>query len=218
MPGTQEPPSLGLVIGCRRSTLDALRSVFLQPALELGRAGTYGTVAAELNDLTAERVTGGTDPEMELKAVLSFPGVWFRGPEESFTLGPGFHSPVMEFPVFPGITGKVTDAMLRFTDVTDIKVTDSAGSFIRYSGTVSEDYALRVDTSTGRGWLCGLTDWYGGTEVNPTDLTFGRGPGFLTITPSFTDPFNRAGALTVSVGARGPAASITVKGKNAYHV
>lgn len=217
MPGTLDTPVLGIAIGCNRPQLDLVKAVFLQPVLNLGRAGTYGTAAAQLKSLTDTRVTGGIDYELEVKAVLELPGVWFRGELETFTLGPGFLSPVMELRVFPGISGKVTDALVRVRDVTNVTVADAAGSFIRYTGTVPADSALRIDTATGRGWLSAPDAWTGGTEVDPLALSFGKGPGFLAITPSFTDPSDRAGVLTITVDDRGGSATAAVRGRNAYN-
>lgn len=219
MPGTLEAPALGVVVGCRRSTLEALRSVFLQPTLNLGRLGTPGTAVVELRDLSPAIVGTGPDPDMELKAVLSFPGVWFRGPVETFGVGPGFDSSTTELDCFPGISGKITDALIRVTDVPSFRVTDSAGSFIQYADTVPAGTGLRIDTATGRGWLAAPWDWTGGTEVDPLALSFGRGPGFLTITPTFTDPDDRTGRLTISVGSGARTGStLEVQGRNAHNV
>lgn len=216
MPGTLDTPVLGIAIGCNRPQLDLVKAVFLQASLNLGRVGTYGTAVAQLKALTDTRITGGAEYELEVKAVLELPGVWFRGELETFTLGPGFHTDVNMI-VFPGISGKVTDAVLRFSDVTNLTAYDAGGSFVRYTGTVPPDAALRVDTATGRAFLGGLNDWTGGTEIDPLTLSFGKGPEFMTITPSFTDPANRAGRLGIVSDATGPNATFDVRGRNAYN-
>lgn len=215
MPGTLDTPAVAVAVSCRKSALATLRAVFLQPTLNLGRAGTYGTAVAELKAITAVPVTGGTDPEMEVKAVLELPGVWYRGDVETFTKPLAAASEALS--VFPGITGKVTDALVRFTGCTDPKATDAAGSFVAYTGTIADGAWLRIDTATGRGWTTTTDVWTGGTEVDPLALTFGKGPGFLTITPSFTDPATRAGALTVTTTARTAGATASIQGRNAYH-
>lgn len=216
MTGTQDTPVLPISVGCTFDTLEALKSVFLQPSLDFTREGTPGSAAAQLNSLSEVRVTGGKNPQMELKAVLSFPGVWFRGPVETVTAP--VTSPSTAVTAFAGISGKVTDSLVRLTDVTDPKVTDSAGTFVKYTGTVPAGQYLRIDSLTGRAWLTGSDTWSGGSEVDQTLLSFGRGPGFFTITPKFIDPETRTGSLTVTSTARGSGAAIDIKGRSAYLV
>lgn len=214
MPGTIETPPLALTIGTPLRNLDALRSVFLQPTLDVTRQGQYGTARVQLRGLSQVEIGSGSDPYHELKAILEIPGVWYRGEEEDFTAP--LDGPSVVLDTFPGISGKVRDSVIQITDCTGVRITDPAGSFFEYTGTIAAGYGLRLDTATGRAWLASVADWTGGAEIDPVLLRFGRGPGFFTITPSFTDPDNRAGKLTITTAERGTSAAVTVRGRNAY--
>lgn len=216
LPGYQETPALGLVIGTPRRYLAALKTLLQQPALRLERAGTPGTATVQLDAVSDTVVGAGMDAEMEVKVVLSIPGVWYRGDVEETKGLPVSSGTAVS--VFPGLTGKVPDALVRFTDVVNPRVTDSAGSFMAYTGTVPAGSYLTLDAVTGRGYLTGTAKWSGGTEVDPLLIGYGRGPDFLTITPYITtDPDNPSGRLTVTHSGGGTPV-IAIRGRNAYLV
>jgi hypothetical protein len=216
LPGTQDAPALAIMVGTPESGLAALRALLLQPSLKLGKAGVPGTATAELAALTPERIGAGQDPHYEVKILLGIPGIWYRGDVETSTAG--IATATVELSTFPGISGKVRDALVRLTDVSNPKVTDAAGMFFQYAGTIPAGSWLRFHSDSGRAWLTETDTWEGGTEVDPLALTYGRGPGFFHITPSFTDPSLRAGVLTVTSTLYGPTAAIDVQGRNAYLV
>lgn len=216
MPGSADTPALAIAIDAPRSTLDDLRALLQGPRLYLSREGTPGTVYAELVSLTPVKESIDPDPAFTVKAVFRLPGVWFRGDVETFTAA--LTSASKEAAVFPGLSGKVNDAIVRFTDCTAPKVQDSAGSFMAWSGTVGPGEWVRFHAASGRAWLTTADEWVGGMEIDPLAISYGMGPGFFSITPSFTDPTTRAGKLAVATGARGAAAAIDVRGRNAYLV
>lgn len=234
LPGYQETPSLGLVIGTKYSKLNALKIIMGQQELTLEKAGTPGRALVQLNSMTEDRATGGADPEMEVSIALTIPGVWMRGPEEIFNAVPWVETPEVPeveipkpelvqdepFDVFPGLTGKVTDAVLRLTGVENPKVTDSAGSFIAYKGAVAAGTFLLLDCATGRGWTTTTTSWTRSLEeVNPVLIQSGRGPAFLTITPYLgEDPETPVGRLTITWSKSLGAPGAELKGRCAYIV
>lgn len=217
MPGSVETPAISLVVSVPRSTLDDLRALLLQPQLNLGRAGTPGAVYAELASLVPVRESIGDSPDFSAKVVLKLPGVWFRGDVET-SPSAALTADGQVVRVFQGISGRITDALVRVTDITNPMVADSAGSFMAYSGTVGPSQFLRMHAETGRAWLTGTDTWAGGTEVDPLLVSYGMGPNFFAINPSFTDPSDRAGSLTVTASARGAGAALAVQGRNAYLV
>lgn len=216
LPGYEDAPALALVIGLPHSGLASLRTLLNQPTLELGRAGTPGTVTVELASLTPTRAGGAGDAAYEVKIALEIPGLWFR--DDVTTETAVIDAASVTATVFQGISGKVRDALVRVTDVTDPQITDAAGMFIKYTGSVAAGSWLRFHSDSGRAWLTDTDAWDGGTEVDPLAISYGRGPGFFHITPSFTDPDHRAGELTVTTSAFGTTAAIDIQGRNAYIV
>lgn len=215
MPGRETAPALALVIGTPYSSLESLRALLTQPALELTKAGQLGSAAVQLASISQVRVGMGADPAFEVTVTLDFYDVWYRGPEETFTVP--LDAAAKTAPVFPGLSGKVTDTLVRLTDCTSPKVRDNAGSFFSYTGTIPAGSWLRFDAVTGRAWLTNTDAWTGGTEVDALLLGFGSRPGFLRITPEFTlTPATRRGKLTVTTTARGDTAAIDIRGHNAY--
>lgn len=216
-----------IVLGLRYSRLPGIRALLAQPELYLERLGTTGTARVQLDGMTEERVTGGKDPEMEIKILLSIPGVWLRGPETEYST-PADHGPTGRLDVFPGLTGKITDALVRFTGVTNPKIADSAGSFMAYAGEVPPGSYLILDSATGRGYMRTSEGWditgkraEGGesvTEVDPLRISYGKGPAFFTVTPFIDrDPESPAGRLTVTSNAGGAPLTV-IRGRNAYSV
>lgn len=214
--GYQDTPALAIVIGVPHSGLASLRALFNQDALELGRNGTPGTATVELASLTPTRAGGAGDAPYEVKIALEVPGLWYR--DEVTTATAVIDSAAVTAAVFPGISGKVRDAIIRVTDVTDPQITDAAGMFVKYTGTVPAGTWLRFHADSGRAWETTTDAWDGGTEVDPLNVSYGRGPGFFHITPYFTDPDTRAGQLTITTTAHGATAAIDVQGRNAYIV
>lgn len=218
LPGTQETPALGLVIGTRYSRLAHLKTLFAQPELHLERAGTPGTALVQVQGTADTRVSAGEDPEYELKVILSIPGVFFRGDteESEFELTGSTATTVRPF---PGITGLVNDALFRLTEVTDPKVQDSAGTFMAYTGTVNAGQYLVMDAGTGAARLLTGPGWTGGTEVDPLMLSYGRGPAFLTVTPVLGEDLSSTTArLSVTYRNHGAGASLAIRGRSAHLV
>lgn len=217
LPGYRDTPALGIVIGTQHSRLAALKTLLEQPVLTLERAGTEGDAIVQLEGISEERVTSGKDPYMEVKAVLSIPGVWFRGPVTETAGTTVSRKTVVD--VFPGLTGKVTDSLIRFTDITNPKVTDSAGTFMAYKGVVNPGQFLILDSATGLGRMTTSQKWDQGTEVDPLLLSYGRGPAFFTITPFIDkDPAETVGRLTVTATTATETSKVTVRGRSAYSV
>jgi hypothetical protein len=152
---------------------------------------------------------------MEYVIVLSFPGMWYRGELTTETVV--LDAATKTVPLFSGLSGKVEDSLVRLTDVSNPRVTDTAGSWFSYSGTIAAGSFLRFDTTSGRAWTTGDA-WVGGTEVPASTLSFASTP-YLSITPEImSNVMTRRGRLTVTSTARGTAAAISVQGRNSFLV
>lgn len=217
MPGVVSAPVFAIIVGTTLGALEPLRVLLTQPELTLTKVGQNGSLAVELVSFTPTRVGIGDNPEHEVKIILQAPGVWFRDTETTSTQPLNAASKTVS--VFPGISGKVHDALVRVTDCTNPKIKDSAGTWIAYTGTIPAGSYLRFNCKNGKGFITTTDTWTGGTEVDHSLITFGRGPNTLVLTPSFTlTPAERTARLTVTTSARGDTAQINVRGRNAYSI
>ncbi|MDJ0338268.1 hypothetical protein [Cryobacterium sp. PH31-O1] len=217
MPGRQVAPALGLTIATPYRSLPALVALLTQPELAITQSGKPGSARVLTDTSTPTRVGHGDaeNTEFSVTVVLTIPGVWYRGQTETFDVP--LDAATKTVPVFPGLSGKVGDALVRLTDVTDPKVRDSAGSWWTYTGVIPAGSYLRFDATSGKAWMTTTDAWTGGTEVDSLSLSFGPRPGFLNITPEFTlTPATRRGKLSVSTASRGDTAAVNVRGRNAY--
>lgn len=214
LPGYQEAPSLGIVVSTPHSRLNTLKTILGQSELTLEKDGRPGTALVQLNALTEERMTGGADPETELRINLTIPGVWLRGGLETYEFPDLVHNAPIE--VFPGLTGKVSDAVLRLTDMRNPRITDSSGSFIAYRGTIAPNAFLLLDCATGVGWHNVNASWDSRDAADPELIHYGRGPGFLTITPALgEDPDTTTGRLVVTWDETAGAPGVALRGRSA---
>lgn len=225
--GVEDTPAISLLVGGCRSVLTRLRAILTVSNLSLTREGTPGAAQAELASVAFEKIGTGMDPHMEATIVLNLPGVYFRSPAETagedLLANSSETRPYSSTAVtgFDGITGRISDAVIRFTGCTDPKATalDNPLSFIGFKGTIAQGEWLRLHADTGRGWKTGTDTWTGGTEVDPLSIITGTGQGFLTLSPHIgTDPMTSTTGILATYTAPTPGARAEIRARNAHAV
>lgn len=218
MEGVEDTPALSLLVGGPRSALIRLRAILSAPTLAFARAGTPGTADAQLATIAFEKIGAGMDPYMEATIVLNFPGVYFRSPAE--TAGADLaDTGTTTVTGFPGITGRIHDAVIRFTGVTNPRATalDNPRRFIGYKGNVPSGTWLRLHADTGRAWKTATDTWTGGTEVDPLTIVSGAGQGFLTLSPHLgADPMTSTTGVKATYTSPTAGARVELRARNAH--
>lgn len=204
-----------LVVNTAQEHLETLEALFARPNLTLTASGTAGrTATGSLVSGKPGRIyRGGELIDMEF-VIQIHEGVW-RGstvtsPAESLSTA----SYVLDG-LLPGLGVEVQDAIVRVKgDVTGLQVTDTAGSWFSYGGTLSSTQYLRFHSASGRAWITTDDVWSGGTEVSGS-IDYGGPRQVFEITPNFsTVPATRQGRLTIATASRS-GASIQVRGRAA---
>lgn len=217
MPGRQSAPALAVTVHSPHTGLTGLLTLLKQPALMLEKRGQAGTAVVEVASVTPTRLSLGENPTFEVSIVFNIPGIDYRDVESTVTTVLDAGSKTVS--VFPGISGIVTDSVIRLTDCVNPRVQDSAGSWFSYNGSISSGQYLRFHAASGRAWMTSGDSWSGGTEVSASSIGLGPRPHYLAVTPEFSlTPATRRGKLTVSTSSRGSNAAIAVRGRNAFAV
>ncbi|MEC5185295.1 hypothetical protein RCH12_002771 [Cryobacterium sp. MP_3.1] len=211
MDGVEEVPAIRIEMLVEFERIAAVRTLFRSDSLVLGYSGS--TAVAQLRTITEELVS--INDEFKVTIVLSLPYIWLRSPETLTTALLDAASKTVT--VWPGLTGKVSDAGVRIAGpFTGLRVKDNGRSFFEYSAAVPAGTWLRFEAATGRAYTTTTDAWSGGTEV--TDLVqTGPGPYAFRITESWsTDPAVTRGKLTVTTATRGATTIFELKGRPAY--
>lgn len=156
---------------------------------------------------------GPADALIDVTFVVKVPGAFWRDREASTVSAPlgALSVPV---PVFADMSAPVQDGVIRVKGAaTGIQITDASGAWLTLPDVAAGEF-VRFDMDTGRAWRTITDTWAGGTEVSGL-VNFGGPRGVFEITPSFTDPNDRAGELTVTTASRSGAV-VDVRGKAAY--
>lgn len=216
MPGVLEAPLIRIVVQTPRAALRTLEA--------LVRLGGVLTSIHEAGETTVEFVSlsptgyGAADAYVDLAVTFRAPAAAARGAlvtTSALALG-GASVPLPG--LFPGLSLEVQDAVVRVKGAcTGLQVTDSAGSWFTYAGTLTASQYLRFESDTGRGFVTTTDTWAGGTEVSGA-IDFGGPRGLFEISPAWTsDPAVRAGVLTVATATRS-GAQVQVRGRGAFLV
>ena len=113
-----------------------------------------------------------------------------------------------------GMSAPVQDAIIRVKgSASGVRVSDSSGAWLILPDVGAGEW-VRFEADSGRAWRTTTDTWSGGVEVSGL-VDFGGPRGVFEITPSFTDPNNRAGRLTVTTATRSGAV-VEVRGRAAY--
>lgn len=211
----EDSPVIALTIRAPADTLGALLALLDAQTVKLGKEDGM-TAPVEVLTATPRLIAG--DPELgaDVVAVFRFYDLFWRDAETTETTNLGAASVPVE--VLRGLQGPVRDAIVRVAgSTTGLVVTDSGGSWFKYAPNVPAGSFLRFHSDTGRAFVTATNTWTGGTEVTGL-VENGPGPYPFQIVPSFTDPGNRVGVLTVTSTARTGSSQIIVKGRRAYRI
>lgn len=207
-----------LVVNTPQEHLETLEALFARPNLTLKASGTAGRSAtgALVSGKPGRIYARGEYIDMEF-IVQIHDGVWRGSTIESAPEALSTASYVLDG-LLPGLGVEVQDALVRVKGaVTGLQVTDSAGSWFSYSGSLSSSQYLRFHSLSGRAWITTTDDWSGGTEVSGA-IDYGGPRQVFEITPTFTTvPATRQGRLTITTASRS-GASIQVRGRAALLV
>lgn len=212
-PGTLEVPALLLVVRTPRVNRRALLGIARKGGV---LTNTYdpGEMVVELASASSKGM-GGADGTVDVHLTFRVPSGSARGAEATSAAVSLTTASVAVPNLLAGSTLDVQDAIVRLKGaVTGLQVTDSAGSWFTYGGSILGTEWLRFEANTGRAFKTTTDVWVGGTEVSGA-IDFGGPRGIFEITPAGADPTAQAGALTVATGTR-TGASIQVRGRPAY--
>lgn len=147
---------------------------------------------------------------------LRLDGVFWRGGVATSAAASLSSSSVTAGGLLSGLSAPVQDALVRVKGaVSGLVVTDSAGAWFTYAGSVSTSQWLRFESDSGRAFITTSDTWVGGTDVSG-DIDYGGPRGLFEIGPAWSaDPAERAGSLTVATSSRS-GASIQVRGRAAF--
>jgi hypothetical protein len=217
LPASFESPVIAFVVRTPKAKLESLYSLFLQPAPYVAyTASAARSVAMEYMSAAVAGVTAG-GAIVDVTFLMRLNGVFWRDTADTTALVAIGSSSVV-VPVFSAMSAPVRNAVIRVMgSVTGLNVADTRGSFFSYPAALPAGSYLRFHSDTGRAFTTTTDVWTGGTEVTGL-IVNGPGPYFLEITPTFTDPSVRAGALTVTTATQATSPTIEVRGKGAYLV
>jgi len=217
LPGVEATPAQSITVGTEYRSLATLRTLLTQQTLNLTDSNRPGSADVELASIGFNSRELGDTPYTEVTFSLAIPGLFFRGPV--VTTQAALTNGAVPLTAFPGLTGRVDDAVVRITGPASNPVISDAGgsgTWISYRGDVATGQTLRIDTATGRAWLAGDT-WTGGTEVDSTLISMGPSRYFLRITPTLSSTLaSTRGAVVVETTARGSGAAAEIRGRNAF--
>jgi len=203
--------TMKLVIGVSHAQAARdLQAAFSSPRLIFGRDGWSADV--ELVSFTnGAPLSVGPDPAFEITIMLSCPGVWLRGPVETFDINSGTDTTTR---IFTGQSGIITDAQYLFSGsgVQGVQLIDWATG-IAWRMKASLDGHMRFDSSSGNLYRVGNNDSWGGGDLmapNTHILPPNIGNNFA-LTPS-SESYKSFGFLRTA-GSR--PFSLRVRGRNA---
>lgn len=222
LPSRRISPTVSLVIETPRAEgREALLALLGSDPIVLTDSNLPGKQALlEVLTLSDEEDGGGDedDPVVLVTMIARIPGVFWRDTDEATSTPAALGSGSVEVEVMPNLSAPVRDAIVRVKGgTTNLLVTDSHGTFFGYSAVLPSTSYLRFDSATGKAWITTSDTWSGGTEVTG-DIEIGPGEYPLEVTPSFTDPSDRKGVLTVTTTARTGSPTVEVRGRRAYRV
>ncbi len=208
-------PVIPLVIETPPEGEQALRSLFRARTLVLTDDTRPGL------EVQVERLSVSTFEDVnvnEVTVLLRLPGVYWRDDADDTTDPAALGSGSVALSVMAGLSAPVRDALVRVTGgASNLRVTDSEGSFFEYGAALPSGSFLRFDSETGRAWVTDTDTWSGGTAVTGL-ITTGPGPYPFELTPAFTNPDTRAAEVTVTTSARTGSPAIEFRGRRAYEV
>lgn len=216
VPGaTFGPVGLSLVVETPRARLEDLVALFAEDGhLSLTDAPTR---TARFEFLASSPVGYGDADELVdvTFTIRLIDAAWRALTERTFTTP--LAASEVSLDVFPGLSSPVQDAVLQVRGpVTSLRVTDSSGAWVSYSGLpgLPADQWLRIEGR--RAFTTTTAAWVGGTDVSGL-LRVGGPRRRFEITPlRGATPDVRVGRLTINTLTRGASASIAVRGRSAH--
>lgn len=221
LPVTTAPSRIRLVVRTPRSNLGALLALLGStgdPYIAL-TSNPARRAIFELLDAVPVGLTA-SDELVEVEALLSLPGVYWRDTNE-VTLGPvAIGNAVQDIDVLPGITAPVADAMIYIGGAfDDVEFRDASGAWVRtIKAWVGSGSGLLYLAATGQAYRVNTSaPWTPVTDVSDGIDTSG-GPGFV-ITPRMvgSDPTNTKGTIRVTTTQQ-TGVQVRVRARGAYLV
>lgn len=218
LPSTMESPKLTYAVETPRTNLESLLALWNMPNPKLSLTATpTKEVVFELLSSRYEGF-GPADESVQVEFLVQLNGVFWRDATETTTASVTIASSPQVISAFAGISGDIQDSQIKIKGAfTGLIITDSAGSWISYTGTVTAAQWIRINTATGEAFLTTTDVWTGGTDVSGNIDTGGAVGGFRITPKMVVAPTNRQGELTITTATRS-AAAIQVRGKGAYIV
>lgn len=221
LPASATASPFPIMVETPKANLQTLRALFRSRPLVLTSSDA---LLADL-ELPVELVSmspvgiGDADEVVELTALLRAPGLFWRDDTVDTSTAAAIGSASVVVDVMEDLSAPVRDALIRVKgNVTDLRVTDSGGSFFEYGVALTTADYLRFDSATGRAWVTDADTWTGGTEVTG-DINTGPGVYPFELTPFWSsDPDTRVARITVTTDTRSSSPTIEVRGRRAYEV
>lgn len=209
----RDAPVILETIRCSPSARDDLEALLDSDTLILSNDTIEALVELEVGE-PQHFTTGDDEVWADYRCTFRVPGVYFRSKTATTSTPASINAASVDVSVLSGISGRVTDAILRVKGAVSGLRVEAGSSFVTFGDAVESNEYLRIDTGARTAHVTTSDTWTGGTDVTG-DLDWG--PGFypLVIAPVFSDPATRAGKLTVKTTSRSGAA-IEVRAKGAY--
>ncbi len=201
-PTVRKPSTISFQMKSGLATRADLLALFTQPVLEITNDDRPGLVA-EGYLLTSSVDAFHDQPQWARDTfIVEIPdGAWRTQATQTYDSVPG----PSELEVFPGLSAPVQDALLRvyITPESDViqgfRVSDSGGSFIRYTTIFVPGDIFYYDSLTRRAWIGEVDDGPDYSNEVTGWIDYGGRRGFFEIQPQLsnpTDPTSRVGSLT----------------------
>lgn len=217
LPASIGAPVQPFVVQTSRTNFGALMALFTTGATLTFTGDSSKQVVIEVMSSSYESVAAASDSLVHVTFQVRFPGVYWRDAAAVTSSTAALAASVTVAGLLPGITGAVTDAIVRVKGQTQgLQVTDSGGSWFTYTDNLPSTSYLRFDAGVGQAFVTKSDTWTGGTNVSG-QVSFGGPRGVFELTPIIAsgNPLSRSARITVTAG-QWPGASIQVRGRATY--
>ena len=212
-PLERDPAKFTRTIRCAPAGRAALEALLDSDTLVLSNATMEAVVRID-GEASPTDFVSGDDVWTDYVVPFVIDGVYFRSKNATTSPAAAINAASVDVSVLSGISGKVTDAILRIkAAVTGLRI-ESGDTYVEFGDAIEGSERLIIDCGKRTAHMVTTDTWTGGTDVTE-HLDWGPGLYPLVIAPTWTDPATRAGKLTVKTTTRS-GATIEVRAKGAY--
>lgn len=215
LPSTRSVVTLTFTVETTGAGQEALFALFSKPTVTITKDDRPGVSATASLVSTAVEAYHPAHDRYQHSFMVELRQAAWRGTVTNSTLQAAATAGA-QINVFAGLSAPVQDALVRVRGpITNPTVTDSGGSFFKIEGSIPASTFVRFDSATGRAWQTTTDTWSGGTEVSGI-VDFGGPRGLFEITPSFVNPTERIGTITMTQTSQSSGAAFQVRGQAAH--